>query len=218
VACLPLGLALTAAFHGLLKRALFDLLPRGLRARVVRQVDAPIVWRPQTGFLVAFAVLLGAATHLVWDAFTHRGAWGVALVPGLGQSWLSIGDLAIAGYAVLQHGSSLLGLPLLLLVFVSWYRKAPIAPVPPLRISPAAQRTWRFLLVAAPTLWMLTTVVKCLMSASIQIAIYRLVEGVTQTGLVILLSCVVYAMYFAMTSRLEDTTGLVAPDDPPAEL
>lgn len=217
VACLPLGLALTAAYQGLLKRALFNLLPLGLRARVISHVDTPMARQPRAWFLIAMAVLVGAATHLAWDGFTHRGAWGVELVPALAQSWFRIGGVAVGGYAVLQHGSSLLGLPIMILLFASWYRRAPINEVPPLRISPGAQRAWRVLLVVTPAVLMSMTLVNSLMSSSITSAMYRLIDGVTRTGFVILLSLAVYAMYFAMTSRRDDSTGLVTPDEPPAE-
>ncbi|MEV3856271.1 DUF4184 family protein [Streptomyces sp. NPDC050095] len=32
------------------------------------------------------SVVLGATTHVVWDAFTHPGRRGVRLIPALGEN------------------------------------------------------------------------------------------------------------------------------------
>ncbi|MFS4095566.1 DUF4184 family protein [Streptomyces sp. AF1A] len=54
------------------------------------------------------SAVLGALTHVVWDAFTHRGRWGTRLLPAIGRehpaglplfSWLQYGCSA-AGAAV----------------------------------------------------------------------------------------------------------------------
>jgi hypothetical protein len=77
------------------------------------------------------SAVLGALTHVVWDAFTHEGRWGTRLIPAIGRerpaglplfSWLQYGCSA-AGAAVvvvwavraLRHapGSVPAGVPLL---------------------------------------------------------------------------------------------------------
>ncbi|MGW3009750.1 DUF4184 family protein [Streptomyces sp. NPDC001219] len=55
------------------------------------------------GFLVS--AVLGAATHVVWDAFTHPGRWGTRLVPGLDRV---VGGLPV--YTYVQYGTSALAL------------------------------------------------------------------------------------------------------------
>ena len=32
---------------------------------------------------LALAIVFGSITHIVWDAFTHEGEWGMELVPWL---------------------------------------------------------------------------------------------------------------------------------------
>lgn len=36
---------------------------------------------------LAASVLLGVASHILWDSFTHEGRWGVAVFPALAQMW-----------------------------------------------------------------------------------------------------------------------------------
>ncbi|WP_354639073.1 DUF4184 family protein [Kitasatospora camelliae] len=56
----------------------------------------------------AVSAALGAASHVGWDAFTHRGRAGVRAFPVLARP---VGGVPL--YTVLQYGTSLLGLAVL---------------------------------------------------------------------------------------------------------
>ncbi|MCQ6556131.1 DUF4184 family protein [Streptomyces sp. C10-9-1] len=70
------------------------------------------------------SAVVGASTHVVWDAFTHPGRWGVRLLPVLDQH--------VAGfplYTFVQYGSSAAALLLLVWAAASAVRRAePVAP------------------------------------------------------------------------------------------
>ncbi|PBC71419.1 uncharacterized protein DUF4184 [Streptomyces sp. TLI_235] len=92
-------------WHGLLREPLTGLLPEGLPVAV----EAPLP-RGAAGvgaFVLSAAV--GAASHVLWDAFTHPGRAGVRAVPVLGRP--VAGDVPLC--TVLQYGTSLLGLAVL---------------------------------------------------------------------------------------------------------
>ncbi|MFK0289669.1 DUF4184 family protein [Streptomyces sp. NPDC090442] len=74
---------------------------RPRRARTTRERAA------LAGWFYASAVL-GAVTHVVWDAFTHPGRWGSHLLPALNTV---LGDRPLAMY--LQYATSALALPAL---------------------------------------------------------------------------------------------------------
>lgn len=76
---------------------------------------------------ISAALLLGAASHLVWDAFTHRTGLGVALLPALATP-LSLGPLNVPWYKVLQHGSTIAGLLVLIALAAAWSARQPRAP------------------------------------------------------------------------------------------
>lgn len=69
-------------------------------------------------------MLLGAASHVVWDAFTHASGWAVRLLPGL-TDVVAIGPFTRPWFRVLQHGSSLLGVGVLAVVGWQWIRRQP---------------------------------------------------------------------------------------------
>ncbi|HSU13555.1 DUF4184 family protein [Longimicrobium sp.] len=102
VFCLPVTLLVWWAWRALVRPALTPLLPPGLR----RAAEAPPPGRRSDVLpLAIFAALLGAATHVLWDGFTHEAGWAVAFFPALmaqafgGLQW----------YSVFQFASTLVG-------------------------------------------------------------------------------------------------------------
>ncbi|MBQ0988389.1 DUF4184 family protein [Streptomyces sp. F63] len=119
------------------------LVPPGLRGRVYGLLRG----RPWRGLPVPSLVLwfwvsaaLGAATHVVWDAFTHPGRWGVRLLPVLGET-----AAGFPLYYYAQYGSSALALVVVAVFLVSAVRRSPDAVLPVSVPRPAA--SGRFLAV-----------------------------------------------------------------------
>ncbi|MFI7100322.1 DUF4184 family protein [Streptomyces sp. NPDC050161] len=117
---LTVDVLITAALTGgwlLLREPLVALLPRHRQGRVYavargrpRQPRGP---RELTALICWFFVsaVIGAATHIVWDAFTHAGRWGTRLVPVLNRV---IGGIPLS--ASLQYATSALAL-----VALGWF-------------------------------------------------------------------------------------------------
>ncbi|GHD84223.1 DUF4184 family protein [Streptomyces naganishii] len=107
----------------LVREPLVALLPGSVRGRVAAltrcgapraRVRAASVW----WWYVSAA--LGALTHVVWDAFTHPGRWGVRLLPVLGRQ--------VAGvpvYWLAQYGSSLVAALVVVAFLAHALRRAP---------------------------------------------------------------------------------------------
>ncbi|MEV4560291.1 DUF4184 family protein [Kitasatospora sp. NPDC049285] len=98
-----LGAGLVGAWYGVWRAPLGAALPGEWVGVVPRG--------PVSGGEVAWAagaVAVGAATHLVWDSFTHAGRAGVRAVPALSRR---VGGVPL--YTVLQYGSSVAGLAVL---------------------------------------------------------------------------------------------------------
>lgn len=66
------------------------------------------------------AVVLGAATHTVWDAFTHSHGFAVRAWSGLQQPLVEFGGRRLFVYNTLQHASTLVGVGCLLWVYRRW--------------------------------------------------------------------------------------------------
>ncbi len=109
----------------------------GIRARLRRPVDL---------LLVPAAVMIGAATHVALDSFTHPWGWAIPHSRMLGTE-----RLGVPGWTWAQLGLSALGL-LVLAVFLrrAWLR-APISPVPAdrLLLAPSAVAAWWLIATAA---------------------------------------------------------------------
>lgn len=104
VFCLPATLVLWAVWRALIRPALTQLLPPALR----RAAEAPPPGRHSDVLpLAVFAALIGAATHILWDGFTHPGGWAVALIPALERP--AFGLWWLPWFSVLQHISSVVG-------------------------------------------------------------------------------------------------------------
>lgn len=106
----PVALAVAIVFHALVRAPLAFALPCAIHARFARFLSTS--WRPRVHVAVASA-LIGAITHLAWDACTHRTGWLVRALPALEANAL-IGGLP--AYRALQHASTAVGLALLVVV------------------------------------------------------------------------------------------------------
>ncbi|RSD17330.1 DUF4184 family protein [Amycolatopsis eburnea] len=112
-----LALVILAVFQLLLKEPLLALAPRPLAERLPRGFS----WR-RPGW-IALSLVLGAATHVGWDAFTHEsGGFPFLRIPLV--TGVDVGRL-------IQLVSTIAGAAVLAWWLRNWYRAAPTRPVPP---------------------------------------------------------------------------------------
>jgi len=137
--CLPVGLITYWVFQGLIKTPVLEVLPDGAFARW-RPFAAPANIRSARQWLLAACALLaGALTHLVWDAFTHEGARGVRWFPVLDDPIIEIGSRHLDGVTLMQDLSSLIGL-VLVLGLVAYGLRRGSEPAVPNRLVPGTER------------------------------------------------------------------------------
>jgi hypothetical protein len=106
---LPLGLLLAFIFHNIVRNSLYDNLPTFLKSRFLtfRQFD----WNEhfkRNWFVVTISILIGAASHIFWDSFTHDHGYFVQTIPALQNSVDFLGG-QIPVLKILQHSSTLIG-------------------------------------------------------------------------------------------------------------
>lgn len=128
---LPLGLLVLWLFHRYAKEPLAACLPIRARARLQLGPRSLPINSLSRLFLIVFSILVGVATHILWDSFTHPGYWISDHLP-----FLSIEvSLPLFGprpwYGILQYFSSAFGIFVLLVWGIHWYRNAtPVSPKP----------------------------------------------------------------------------------------
>ncbi|MFC9509737.1 DUF4184 family protein [Streptomyces sp. NPDC057002] len=107
----------------LMREPLVALLPRARQGRVAALVRCGTPRARVTPSLVVrwyVSAVLGALTHVVWDAFTHLDRWGMRLFPVLGRE--------VAGsplYWYLQYGGSAVAAVVIAVFVLCALRRAP---------------------------------------------------------------------------------------------
>jgi hypothetical protein len=124
---LPASFAALWLYHRAIKVPITGLLPTGMQQRLNGELGEFKFGGGRRMLAIAFSIILGIATHLMWDSFTHSYTW-----PWLHFAWLrSWIELPVAGRTpatmVMQYGSTLLGLLALAVWILLWYRDT--APV-----------------------------------------------------------------------------------------
>lgn len=119
---LPLGLAVLWLFESVVKTPLIELLPGAIRRRLNRPASEP--GQPRLVGLagVVAAMLLGIATHILWDSFTHWNTWITRRWTFLNRKVHLSAVGTIPYFKVLQHVSTIVGVLVVVLWFVHWYR------------------------------------------------------------------------------------------------
>ncbi|MFC4138775.1 MULTISPECIES: DUF4184 family protein [unclassified Microbacterium] len=148
-----------------LRPASVELVPASVAARLPdewrsRGADAvrQTFWRdgkPWYPLLLLASLMIGVASHILWDSFTHEGRWGVQAFPILDESWGSI-----LGYKWLQYGSGLIGLIVLAVYAVLWLRRRPIGA--------AEQSLPRWI----PVVWIVALPVPLVLAAAVGYAVW----------------------------------------------
>jgi membrane-bound metal-dependent hydrolase YbcI (DUF457 family) len=143
VFCLPVGLLVWLFYVAVLEKATITLLSDRWHTRFAHteSISLPLLLR------AALAIVLGAATHLLWDSFTHRGTFATDALPVLlgptpGFAWLPI-------YHLLHGLSSVVGLVILGCWMRSLQRQPARSLVRPYRVGEQALAIARWSLVAA---------------------------------------------------------------------
>lgn len=114
--CLPLSLLLLALLMRF-SEPLTVLLPERHQAIVRGQLHRPRRAAWVNLAVAVLSVLLGAASHVLWDSFTHEGRWGAELLPWLNQPVFVAVDRQFRVVNLLQHLSTAVGVAALAAVY-----------------------------------------------------------------------------------------------------
>jgi Domain of unknown function (DUF4184) len=145
----PLALLVLVLFHTIVKRPLISLLSRGLQRRVLGP-SRQFSWMPAARlWLILLSLVVGIASHIFCDGFTHPDGWAMAYFPGLRDAVIIGPYHTVYIYELMQYGGTFAGALVLFIYFLRWYRHAPQADALPPQLSPAAK--WCILLTMLGT-------------------------------------------------------------------
>ncbi|BCB90800.1 DUF4184 family protein [Phytohabitans suffuscus] len=156
---------------------------------------------------VAVALMLGAATHVVWDSFTHTGRWGPAHIP-----WLARTHAGLPGYRWAQYASGLLGAAAIAVWLVRWWRTTPpAAERRPAAGRPVTLASWT-LIALATTAGAAAAALPALREPDPRGAAFLAVTRGGGAGLAAAVVCAALAP--PITRRLNPRRAHEAPDEP----
>ena len=106
---LPLGLLLCFIYHSFVRNSLIDNSPTILRERLDKYKTFD--WKKYFSnkwFIVCISILIGSASHLFWDSFTHENGFFVERI-SIFKKPVHLGNLTVPFFKLVQHLSSLIG-------------------------------------------------------------------------------------------------------------
>jgi hypothetical protein len=108
-----LAVGVVLLWTGFARDAVVDMAPAPIRRRLpARARLSSAEW-----LMVPVAGAVGAATHVLWDSFTHPGRWGPRHI-----EWLRIEHGALPGLKWVQYASGVVGLVVVVWAVVGYFR------------------------------------------------------------------------------------------------
>ena len=127
---LPVGICLAFIFHLIVKKDLIENLPTSWQRKLpaLKELDWSTYFK-KNWLIVCISILIGASSHIFWDAFTHRDVYFVELL----DLKRTVTTYYIPIYKILQHLSTLVGGLLIMTYFFRMPTKASTTKKPSLK-------------------------------------------------------------------------------------
>jgi hypothetical protein len=168
---LPLGLAALWLFYTFVKQPFTMLLPKGFRARLNTKENGFTFWPPARLALIVVSILVGTATHILWDSFTHPFYWPYRHLSFLRLRVHFPVEGNVQMFKVLQDGSTLFGLAVVAVWIWMWYRATEPHELPP--ANPYTQAQIRVITMVVPVLALVGGILKAHMDMGIPATEFR---------------------------------------------
>jgi len=149
--CLPMGILFFYLYHLFMAPVIVSVFPESLLRRLPPHLCLGRCPPMNNGHAIIISILIGSATHIIWDAFTHADAIPQYIEP-LRTPLLTLDNWEIMPFRVIQHLSTVLGLMLLLWWIWRWYCETEVSETIVWRPSINVRYITLFLLIMIPAL------------------------------------------------------------------
>jgi hypothetical protein len=136
---LPAAILLLLLWRYWLRDAVIALLPTDEQQKWVPNQQPFDARSVQAWIMVLVAVVIGVASHILLDSFSHLEGWGVEHVGFLTTTHVQLAGRSLAAYKLVQYFGSLVGLGVLAVWYLWWSEHVPRD----LRWKPLFSRTVR---------------------------------------------------------------------------
>jgi hypothetical protein len=116
---LPLGILLAFIFHNIVRDSLYKNLPEFLKLRLT--IFQNFDWNRffvKNWIAISTSIIIGAASHILWDSFTHKFGYFVETIPVL-KTRINLLGIHLPVYNILQHTSTVIGGLIIIFSFFS---------------------------------------------------------------------------------------------------
>ncbi len=125
---IPVAVVALWLFHNVIKQPILGMLPAPMQLRLRGQLHEFRFGGVSRFLAILGSIVLGIATHVIWDSFTHSYTWAWYHVHWL-RGWTVIPFIGpMPRHSALQYVSSLFGLLALAVWVWFWYRRSPVPP------------------------------------------------------------------------------------------
>jgi hypothetical protein len=115
---LPMAIFVALIFHGLLKKPLINNLPSYFKSRLQPLKEFNFIqYLGKHYYIFIFSLLVGIASHIVWDSFTHTHAFFARHIDFLSKPISLLGFPTMPACRYLQHISTAVGFIIIGFVF-----------------------------------------------------------------------------------------------------
>jgi hypothetical protein len=177
----PVGFVLLWLFHALVKWPVLSLLPVSMQRRLFKHAQGFSFGPPKRFGLILLSLLIGSATHVIWDSFTHDYGWMVEHF-----AFLSNPIHGIPLYAILQNLSSILGTGILVYWFIKWLPSAQQSDQLPAQFSDVIRKIFFILTLVSIALVEGTIIYLSFMTRSRFVHGHFLIEGMIVSAVFII--------------------------------
>lgn len=118
---LPAGLIALCLFYAGI-RPVTHLLPSPHKEALLAICQPAKIPSATAVVRAGISIMLGAWTHIVWDGFTHDNGWCVRKFAAITPPLFEIGSYKVSVWHLLQHGSTIFGLAILIAVYLKYAR------------------------------------------------------------------------------------------------
>jgi len=125
---IPLAVLLLWLFEWFVKGPAIELLPDSVQRRLQNKIEPLSFWGWRRLALIVIWIVIGIATHIGWDQFTHQNTWITAHLEFLRNTVPVPFHAPMLMSKILQHSSTVLGFLAVAAWCAAWYRGT--TPVP----------------------------------------------------------------------------------------
>jgi hypothetical protein len=117
---LPVTILISLVFHLVVKKNLIYNLPLFLQKKIQALLEIDFIkYLREHAWIFVISALLGAASHILWDSFTHNNSFFVRTLPFYKGTHVPLGGARYPLWYALQHISTAVGLTTIFVYILS---------------------------------------------------------------------------------------------------